>query len=211
MTHSPSLLQSFRDATAEVHERLEKVPFSTALFQNKLPHESIVSLFHCLAIIHSALEKKISVASDPRVQALALGYQLKLPALERDMVLISKPHQQIIFPAEKCAFEFADEILRESTPSLSLAGMLYVLEGSQNGGALLKKTYAKNLEVSADALSYFGFYGAQTAQVWRSFMGRLSEMDLTEAEQTQAVQGAVSAFSWIEKIYLELFPIATAD
>ena len=206
MSLSPSLLSAFRNATAEVHERLEKVPFSAALFKNLLPRVSIISLFHCLEIIHAALEHHLKDHSDARVHTLTLGYQSKLGALKKDLALISEKEHQIIFPAEKDALVFADEISKQSSHSLGIVGMLYVLEGSQNGGALLKKIYAKNLGVDADALIYFGFYGSQTSQVWRTFMERLSAMDLSETEQDQAVQGAVSAFSWIEKIYLELYP-----
>lgn len=196
--------------TALLHEQLEGLPFFEALHAHKLPEVSIVSFLRCLAIIHAVLERRLSGISQPQVVRLRDSVLPKLPLLVADLEALDAASLPSIAPAISVALDYADEILGESDP-LNLIGPLYVLEGSQNGGVVLRREYARCLNVPDGKLSYLGCYGGTTAASWNAFLGVLGAISLDGGQQDQIAASAVACFEWLERICAAVYPYSAQD
>jgi heme oxygenase len=177
MTDLPALL---RAETITTHERLEALPFFKALYAGTLPKLSIVSFLRCLAIVHAVLEREIFQNSDPDVAKLGQHVRPKVPLLMTDLKALDAETLPSITPAIQSGIEFGAEILTNANSPLSLVGTLYVLEGSQNGGVLLKQAYARCLNMREEQPSYFGCYGSTTATHWKEFSDLLTSLVLSD-------------------------------
>lgn len=81
-------------------------------------------------------------------------------------------------------------MLRDGVEAL---GSLYVMEGSTLGGRVIQRNVERSLgQNGLSAWAYFAGYGAQTGAMWRSFVERLNEAPLTDAERI--ANGAVATF-----------------
>lgn len=80
-------------------------------------------------------------------------------------------------------------------------GLLYVLEGSTLGGAVIRKALLARGQ-DMNGLSFFSPYGEATGSMWRAFVGVLEAYGETGPEQTEAmaagaVLGFESATTWL--------------
>jgi len=108
--------------------------------------------------------------------------------------------------AIQSALEYAAEILVDANDPLSLVGALYVLEGSQNGGIVLKRAYARCLDLDESQLSYFGCYGRDTAAHWRTFRDLLNSLALEDESSKKVVRSAIQCFERLKTICAALYP-----
>ena len=197
--------------TALLQGRLESLPFFRALHTGSLPPPAIVSLLRCLSIIHAVLEGCLCRISDAPVAALGQHATPKIPLLEADLESLGAAQGPSLTTAIRSALDYGAEILASASDPLNLVGALYVLEGSQNGGLLLKQAYARCLGVPPDRLSYFGCYGNGTATHWDSFGALLDALAIPPAAATQLVQYAVRGFERLEGIFAALYPYRESD
>ncbi len=206
-----SLHEHLRSATAEVHERLEKLPFLEALQGQALPRQSVLSLYRSLSIIHAVLERSLDCMDDRRLPPFVRGIRHKLPLLLADLKTMRAEEEKTIVPAIRHALSLGSEIMKNASSPARLMGTLYVLEGSQNGAMMLKSAYARHLNLESEELSYFGCYGRETRAVWQSFVDQLNRIDFTDAEKHEAGEAAKNTFAGFEKIYSALYPYASED
>ena len=73
-----------RDATREIHEKIEALPFHQALREKKLGVVSVRTLLRALAIVHSALEKELDSCADERVRSVTRVVSVKSGWLRRN-------------------------------------------------------------------------------------------------------------------------------
>ncbi len=207
----PSLHALLKAETAEIHERLETRPFFQALRAGTLPPLAIVSFLRSLAIIHAVLEREITTASNTEVAALGTLAPSKVPLLIADLEALQGDPLPSVAPAVQVALDCAADLLAGAHDPLSLVGALYVLEGSQNGGVMLKRSYATCLQVTPEQLSYFGCYGSSSASHWQSFTHQMNQAARTSDQAQAVVRSAIRCFEWIDKISLALFPYDERD
>jgi heme oxygenase len=200
-----------RTETAGLHDRLEALPFFRTLGAGQLPKPAIVSLLRCLAIIHAVLERELSQVSHRQVAALANSARPKVPLLLADLEAAGAEGVPSVTAALREALDLGGEILADAGDPPSLAGALYVLEGSQRGGLALKGAYVRCLGLPADGLSYFGCYGGGTAAHWTSFGKILDALGFDEEQERQAIAAAIRCFARLGKICAALYPYADAD
>jgi len=67
---SVNLMTSLREATREIHRRIEQLPFARALAQRRLPSMSYVGYLRVFAAIHGMIERELPRSSDARVAAM---------------------------------------------------------------------------------------------------------------------------------------------
>jgi heme oxygenase len=207
-----SLLRDHLKAeTADSHERLETLPFFRALHAGQLPKIAIVSLLRSLSIVHGALERTLSGGSisgawSGHLAGLHVLVVPKVPRLSADLESVGGEGLPSVTPAIRSAIEYAAEILAYADTPLDLVGALYVLEGSQNGGIVLKRAYARCLSIPEDRLSYFGSYGADTASHWRKFCELLNVLPLDEDQVKRVSRSAMHCFERLACICAALFP-----
>lgn len=201
------LRERLRIATSDAHTRVEDAPFHRALREGVLPREAALSFLHCLAIIHAALERSLSLAADARVRKIWEGVIPKLPLLLADLRAASDVGD-VGGPAIQAALAHVSRIVTDSGVSpAGLLGHLYVLEGSQNGGVVLRSLYAKAMGLEPSKLAYFGCYGGDTRSTWAGFVERLDSIAIEEREAGEIERAAVSAFEGMGKIVESLFPV----
>jgi len=208
---TPDLHELLRSETAGIHERLERLPFFCALRDGRLPRLAIISFLRGLSIIHAALERSLSKVSDQEITELIRLAPPKAQLLIDDLERIGASSAPSIGAATKSALNYGAEILTNGNKPLSLVGILYVLEGSQSGGAVLKHSYAVCLNAPAELLSYVSCYGKETAAHWKMFTERLNALTLDGERQRQIVQSAIRCFERITEICAALYPYTVGD
>jgi len=198
-------------ATAATHSQLDGLPYFLALQDGSLPKLSIVSFLRSLSIVHAVVERNLAGISNPKIVELYKLAGPKLPALCADLELLGVDGLPSIAPAIRHALQFGDDILRSSDNPCFLVGALYVLEGSQNGGALLAQSYARCVNRASGRLTYIGSYGSDTPAHWDSFIGCLDSLVVTDRESALIVNSAKSSFKWITNICASLYPFSERD
>jgi heme oxygenase len=159
-----------------------------------------------MAIIHAVLERELSQVTIPQFARLTGHATPKLPLLAADLNTLRAESVPSITDAVHAALDCASDILSNAHNQLSLIGVIYVLEGSQNGALVLKRSYARCLNLHEEQLAYFGCYGEGTATHKRAFEDLLNSLELDEEGVTLVAASAVGCFDWIEKICTALYP-----
>jgi heme oxygenase len=205
------LHELLKTETAGLHDRLEQLPYFRALQAGQLPKPAIVSFMRSLAIIHAVLEREISQVAHPELAELSKRPLAKVPLLIADLEAIGAEGVPSVTAAIHGALDYGAEILRGADDPWSLAGVLYVLEGSQNGGLVLQQAYLRCLQTGDGKLSYFGCYGRHTAAHWRDFGAALNALGLGNEQAKKVVESAIRCFRRLEKICTALYPYAQGD
>jgi hypothetical protein len=123
-----------------------------------------------------------------------------------DLKALDAENLPSITPAIQSGIEFGAEILTNANNPLSLVGTLYVLEGSQNGGVLLKQAYARCLNMREEQPSYFGCYGSY-CDTGRIF-GPLTSLVLSD-EAKLVARSAIRCFDRIDTLCMVLYPYSS--
>lgn len=204
------LSKHLKEATQELHQVLESLPFHQALRERTLSPVSTKTLLRALAIVHAAVEKELTACGDERVRSVARRASFKSGLIRADLQRWADGAGPDNDGAILSALELAQAIREKSAPDpFWLAGFLYTLEGSQNGGLFLKKMIQEcpgQLE-----LTCLGAYGPNTGTQWKAFTSGLDELELSEQETRQVEAGALAAFEGFEKIMRPLHPYTVAD
>jgi heme oxygenase len=202
------LSDRLRTKTAGLHARLEALPFFLALHAGSLPRTAVVSFVRSLAIIHAVLERELAELPAGPVAALAGLTLPKLPLLVADLEASDGQSTPSVIAAIRATLDYGAEILAGADEPLTLLGILYVLEGSQNGGVLLQRAYSACLEPDDARLSYFGCYGRETAAHWKSFRGGLDGIGLDGEQIAIIIVAAERCFERLAAICEALYPYA---
>jgi heme oxygenase len=209
----PNLHDTLKSRTAALHQQLDSLPFFGALEAGTLPTHAVVSFFRCLAIVHAVVENQLSaqVPGGSALEKLRSVVPTRTAQLTADLETLGASTLPSNTAAMRAALDCAADILAHAANPASLAGALYVLEGSQNGGVLLKKHYARCLQVREADLSYFESAAAAAASRWACFVEGLNELDFQEAEVREAADSALRCFRGFDAIVRALHPCTEAD
>jgi len=205
---SLTLTERLRAETRAVHERLEGLPYQEALAAGTLPLESYVGHLRALSIIHGALEDVLAGTHYPALLAVWRDEMRKLPLLHRDLEHLT-PHVTADVPAAvEVALRMAERVHdRHAVDPVSLLGYLYVLEGSTQGGRLVRKLVARAFSLSGDeGMEYLSGYGRETRAMWQAFKRRLDAAPLESSEQDRVVAVAKEAFAAFAELFQRLLP-----
>jgi heme oxygenase len=208
----PTFHAELKSCTESVHHKLETIPFFTALHQGAVHPISAITYLRCLSILHATLEHALERSKSPLIRSFWRKDLAKLPLLLEDLKLVDGARKPQIKKAVDCSLALASKIVTdcEQAPA-SLLGALYVLEGAQNGGVMLRPRVAASLSVAPERLSYFGAYGTETAAHWRSFTAALNALSIAPEERYQAVAAAASLFVGMGELSGHLLPFEHSD
>jgi heme oxygenase len=93
----------------------------------------------------------------------------------------------------------------ESTGVASLLGVLYVLEGSTNGGPYIAAALRKSLGLSAaSGTDYLSPHGTHQRERWGAFKRNLDALRLAPTDRDAAIEAARRTFLSIEAIFDDL-------
>lgn len=202
------LRERLKTETATLHDELEALPFFEALRAGTLPKPSMVSFLRSLAIIHAILERELSQTSNEQVFQLGMNTYTKVPLIMADIQALGGEAVPSVTSAIQMSLEYGNEMLTHAIDPFTLIGPAYVLEGSQNGGIILKKDMARCFQLHEEQVSYFGCYGSGNSAHWGSIEKLLNSMELGVDQTDKAVQSAVQCFQRLKMICSALHPYA---
>lgn len=194
-----------REATAPSHQAIGEVRFFQELSAGRLPRRAAVDYLRGLAAIHAALEAALNEAAG-ELRGLWKPDMARGPVLRRDLDAAGAQDTPASPAADAAARALAAAVARDSARPLSLAGYLYVLEGSQMGGQGLRKLFAAALGLPEDGFSYYSGDGKATVARWLAFKKGLSALGATPAEGAEIARTAAAAFDGIAALAAAALP-----
>ncbi|MEW5822760.1 MAG: biliverdin-producing heme oxygenase [Pseudomonadota bacterium] len=172
-----------RAATADRHTALEAQPLLAALMAAGLTRARYAQLLNALHGFFAPLEDRLT-ATHPALLA-ELGYIARTPLLRTDLTRLGHPHS----PMHCTALPPVDD-------KAQALGVLYVLEGSRLGGAVIARHLRQHaaLEVG-DALCFYESDGEALAPRWRGFTAALDARLASPETLLRATEAACATFS----------------
>ena len=204
------VMDRLRAETRELHDRLEGLPFASALTAGQLPLASYVGLLQALALVHRCLEQELGRMQHAAVCTVWSEARRKLPLLERDLQYFAAQALPPIPAAALQALVMCQELRwRAAEDPLSLLGYLYVVEGATLGGALLRVDVARHFGLRApEGVAYLSSYGQGVKAQWTAFTQRMNATVIDEVEQDRTVVAAREAYAGMITIMSALYPLA---
>jgi heme oxygenase len=198
----PTLL---REATAPSHQAIGEVRFFRELSAGRLPRRAAVDYLRGLAAIHAALEAELNGAAG-ELRGLWKPDMARGMVLRRDLEAAAALDAPENPAAGAAARAVTEAVARDSARPLSLAGYLYVLEGSQMGGQGLRKLFAAALGLPEDGFFYYSGDGKATVARWLAFKKGVGGLRATPAEGAEIARAAAAAFDGIAALAAAALP-----
>ncbi len=202
--------QRLRETTRSRHEAIEKLPFFESLTGHVLPRQSAVSYLRGMAVIHATVETSLRRAAGstfgPWQQDCARLDDLQSTLANADVAGLPD-----ISRAVDAAIDLADRILLDAGDPVALLGHLYVLEGSQLGGQLLRRHFATALGLDVDQVQYFTSDRRQLQKRWSRFRRQLDAFELDEPDLECMLGAARACFDGIAQLARGCFPYEDSE
>lgn len=207
MVHNPpnvdrqdTFMDSLRASTTEAHQATEGIPFNGAILAKSLPRDCFAAQVRYWAEFHTAVESALQrQEADGICQVWALtGPRAHL--LRADLACLGEVEDHS--EAQAVVEEFSQWIdtLADTDP-IALLGVLYVFEGSQLGGTILKKPLAEMYELTDDhGLSYYSVHGSSIRGHWTAFRDGMNQCVVTEADQSSVIRSANQTFTYVGRL-----------
>lgn len=198
-----SLMTLLRESTTDAHRHAETRPFNRALAQATLPRAAWISHLEQFRLLHQALDERLgtAVAGRPAWAALIEG-RSRQPELEADLDFWGGDRAAAPLPATVAGINR----IATTTDDESL-GMLYVLEGSTNGGRFLVRSATRAFGLAGgvlDGIRFLDPYGDEQPARWTSFKTGMNA--LTPAPEPDQVRlGALAMFDLVSRIADEVW------
>ena len=144
-----NITDELKIATKPIHDKLDESEFFAVLKNGKLPMESYINYLQVMAGIHAAFEKEIINSNHPQLLRVWKDSMQKLPPLLVDLESLNALEFEDIPMAIDAMLDTIKFIrLCYAEEPLYLLGIMYVLEGSTLGGAILKELVIKNFNLT---------------------------------------------------------------
>lgn len=200
-----NIMDSLRAQTADVHELIEKLPFSQALVTQNLPLPLYVSFLSAMLSIHRALEQQCLVQNHPAIQKVWQDDLIKTTLLEKDLAYFAQKKVVGIPFTSEIITQFIHYIEETGQQQpVALLGLLYVLEGSTLGAQFLLSGVQSAYALQEEGVHYYQNYGEETRAHWLHFKRRMNATVTDPADQNQVIESAKQTFDYI-KLLLEQF------
>lgn len=196
---SPSEL--LRQATHERHKRIERVHCLSRLFAKDYTLDEYRNLLARLYGFHAAVEPRLAAALDAGT-AGEFRRPRKTPWLADDLRNLGLSGSQL------ADLPIYGDLAAVATAT-DAVGVLYVLEGSTQGGVVIRKHLAAHFGAGvAGALRFYTGYGEETKAYWQSFKNALDATFATNPEGVSAlIEAANGTFErltgWLEQTLLD--------
>lgn len=187
----PSLSLRLRAATAEAHRAAEGSEFQRDLLTGKAGLAAFRDWVGQLLHLQLALERRLWRENlDPAWKELCAGDRRRSRQLEADLRDLGNG------PVPPCDAirNLAAQVAADAEPPAFALGVLYVLEGSANGGRMIARPLRQGLGLEGECgTRHLDPYGPALGERWRAFRQALDEA-LPEPRWARAVEGAQAAF-----------------
>lgn len=199
LRNQAGLAAELKAATAPQHTQAEHHPAQQAAVRGQATPLQYARLAAQLHVLHEALEPALNRAAmrDRRISAVFAAHCRRAPAFAEDLAELD-PHGLARMPTAP-ALEAADWIhALERTQPIALLGVLYVVEGSTNGGQHISRILRKAWGWPAGhGLRSLDPHGASTHPKWLEFRAALDALQLTPDERQSILSAAGGTFTRI--------------
>jgi heme oxygenase len=194
------IMARLRAETRDQHAATEAIPFSAAILAGTLPRSSYAGQLAAYLPVHRALESAIKDARHPALASVWLDDMFRTPLLEADLDELGATDEDAR-QARAGAEEMAAWIESLSaTDPIAVLGVLYVLEGSTLGGAVLRRHLASAYALTDAGLRYYSPYGTHPKPHWVAFSERMNAAIADDADADRVVAAAAETFTRIGRI-----------
>ncbi|WP_369941957.1 biliverdin-producing heme oxygenase [Xanthomonas medicagonis] len=169
-----------REATAQQHQAVERLPAMRALMHAALSVDDYIQVLRRHHAVLAGWERRESAWLHASGDA-DWRYQPRAALLEQDLAALHAPPPASAVPPP-------------AHGNGGRWGMLYVVEGSRLGGRVIARHLRQTLVEATPALTYFELGHAEPAS-WRRFQQRLEQALPTTALRQAAVDGARAMFA----------------
>lgn len=194
-TEQDLFFKRLRQETAESHQKLEHNPLSKALLNPSVSVKDYQSYLAALFGVTIACEDQVFPAISNVITDLSGRYKSRL--IIGDLLATGLSEAEIdALPVHRFEFSSIAEAL----------GIMYVLEGSTLGGKILYRHVHEVLGLTPEnGASYFWGYGAQTGNLWKSFISSLAQFVDEQEERDEVIASAKNTFtiidSWLGQVH----------
>lgn len=203
----PGTRLRLREATQQEHRRLERYPFFRAAMDQSLPKASYVAWLRAMTAIVAVLEQAAETAAHPAVSRLWRPEMRKLPLLRADAAFFDA-EPVVADRAVAPVVELIETLRRWAAQDPArLTGVLYVFEGSNLGGAVLREKLAAQYGLQGKGVSWLSADRPSLDARWRAFCRRLDALELGEDAESRAVEAAKQVFRMLGRIVDVLYPL----
>lgn len=185
-----------RHETAQEHRAVEDVAYSRSIMDGDLTRAHYEDLMCKNYLIHAQAEPLLeAVEALANIEGLQLVKRRKAHHIAEDLKAMGAE-----LPALQPAWSLVPQNLYQAL------GMMYVLEGSSLGGAVIQRALAKNPAISSiGAFHFYGCYGQEIGSLWKTFGEIVEAHTADEAAQNEVVSFAKATFEAIRSYFaLEL-------
>lgn len=187
-----TLRERLKTETMKEHHSIEG---ALPVFKDDFSKEKYATLLKKLHGFYKPLESQLDQISAPSKQTLNMDERRRLPRIQKDLTHLGVTAEELE------SIPSSPEVPRIQSLS-SLAGALYVIEGSSLGGQLITKELKSKFGENEPA-HYFNCYGAQTGQQWQAFVQWLGRAESESLNADEAIQTAKETFrclnSWLKQ------------
>lgn len=194
-----TLQERLRTQTHVVHQRLHEHPLFVSLFDGTITLAQYCGLMTAFYGFYLPLERSIDgIAAQSEPLSASFTYQKRSDFLAKDLADLGQSSHQIA-RNPLCA-----EIETVVTPA-SLGGVLYVIEGSTLGAALIDRAAQKILcTQTTRGRSFWAWNRAHNREQWRAINIYLDHLDTIGHPKDALIQGAIDTFqvlaTWLEPL-----------
>lgn len=182
--------ERIKSATTTEHQNAEKHSYGREIMSRTLSKEQYGHLLIAnYRYIKPWEDQWVDAEFD--TNALQLDIRKKASLLEDDMRSLGiNPDDIDTIKLETC------------TSYAEFMGRMYVIEGSTMGGAVIVKQLGLNPDLEGLSFNFYGGYGAELLNNWRSFIGILNTIE-DESDQDVAIASAKSTFNAMEECFIQ--------
>jgi heme oxygenase len=202
---APTIMARLRAETRAQHDATEAIPFSAAIVTGSLPLASYAAQLAAYVPVHASLERALAATGHPALRRVWEPGMRRVDLLHADLAALGFSETDLPATTRAASTDLARwvEDTARTTP-VALLGILYVLEGSTLGGAVLRRHLAAAYALTDEGLRYYSPYGTHPKPHWVAFSARMNALDLFDAEADAIVDAARATFDGIGRILVTL-------
>ncbi len=194
---SGSLATCLKESTRELHHAAENHPLQQSIVRGTISMSDYASFASAMRQVHSEMESQLDTLAkhNAHVGAVFANRHRRLAAFDRDIAMLGGS-------ADEALAVRPSDWLGGAAHSHPLAwlGVLYVVEGSSNGGQAIARVLRRTWNLSDDTLKSLDPHGRETRLFWEEFRTTLDAQHFSSAERDAIVAGAAATFAGITRL-----------
>jgi heme oxygenase len=199
-----SLTARLRESTKDLHARVERHPVQAALLRGGATIDGYAAYLSQMFHAQSAVDASSSLAAarEPRLQRVLRPFHIRAPHARADLDALERTTAA---PAASTT-QFSEWVAHVSQHDpIAFLGIVYVLEGSTNGGTYIAAAMRRHMPLPVDrATAFLDPHGPAQRERWAQFKTHADALDMTGPEADRVVDAAFRTFLALEAIFQEL-------